>query len=184
MQYKTAAAWAPGILFALGAWCCIDVAQATVLQDLSAEPELGAKSSLERHAPGKSFAASWQITRARFQNAQSATQTESFQETWLLTRRGDDDFMLVSPRAKIPVRLRTAQSIGSVPSKAWQVLISDADFARLIGVAMPAGAGGELAKPGKRMIRLSLENGEVQGNDVVLYASDDEHLAVHLERTR
>lgn len=179
-------------VFILAALCCLPV------QSIAATAQVGIgrvkvrtdkedkmrRSSNPLRPVDKKFSASWQIMRAKFQTAQAATQTESFSETWVLRQTSRGELLLISPRAQVTVRLTKVAHDPAVP-ESLQVELSDLDFARLIGVEMPLTmpleplnqAGAET-----RRIHLALQSGGVFGKDVVLYASDDEHLAVHLDR--
>lgn len=179
MRWNRATFWARGVVFTLALAATATSVQATV----NAATPVAASNKTN---PGHRYSAAWQITRARFQNAQSATQTESFREHWQLVRRRSGGHMLVSPRAKIMVEVQAEQNISNavVGPTVLHVAMTDTDFARLIGVDMPilTQVDPTPAKAPVRLVHLSLQNGEVQGKDVVLYASDDEHLAVHLDK--
>jgi hypothetical protein len=128
----------------------------------------------------------WQLTRTRLLGPGATTLTESFRETWTLEVRPGGLMNLRSPRATVPVYTALAPVLklraGEAPRA---LLISEHDFARLVGVG-PAGAAtdeADDAAPGPVQSPLTIQLGKTAkgGTDINLNWSEEEHYAVHLD---
>ena len=128
----------------------------------------------------------WQRTKARMAGAGASTVTESFREVWTLELRPDGFLSLVSPRAAVPVypSAGTKAPRNSLPGT---VVLSEADFGRLVGVnplrhleGDDADAADPVSAAG-RPIMLNLAKPTKNGFDVSLAWTEEEHYAVHLD---
>ncbi len=136
----------------------------------------------------------WQRTKARIIGKGATTVTESFREIWTLELRPGGALTLSSPRVRVPVYPgHSGEARNQLPPT---VVLSEADFARLVGIVPgrrgasddidPADAPGDSLDALKmvgRPITLNLARATRNGVDVTLAWSEDEHYAVHLDVT-
>lgn len=136
----------------------------------------------------------WQRTKARIIGKGAPTVTESFREVWTLELRPGGALSLSSPRVRVPVY--PGHSGAPRDQLPPTVVLSEADFARLVGIVPgrrganddidPADAPGDSLDALKmvgRPITLNLARSTRNGVDVTLAWSEDEHYAVHLDVT-
>ena len=122
---------------------------------------------------------SWQITRAKFGAHGATTQTESYRETWTWEVDADGVATLASLRAHVPVyRVGALRDEAVVPDA---LVMTEYDFARLVGVFAPAAGAVASVRDGRRFVTIDLSGNSRNGIDLTLSAADDEHFAVHFE---
>jgi hypothetical protein len=126
----------------------------------------------------------FQLTRTRLLGPGATTMTESFRETWTLEVLPGGLLNLKSPRTTVPAFY--ASPHGATVTIPRSVLVSERDFARLVGVqpegqAEPEDGEPAVAPPVGTPISLSLGRASRGGTDVNLNWSEEEHYAVHIE---
>jgi hypothetical protein len=140
------------------------------------------KSALEKLAPELlkvpdriDIPVSWRQTRARFRPSGASTQTESFRETWRLSKDGSGGGWLESGRAKVRV-LKKGQTGG----QAFSLIIDEKALGKLLGIIKSewnAEEGDQLPPP---IYQLDLAApGEVL--KLVLNLSEEEHYTIQLQ---
>ena len=125
----------------------------------------------------------WQLTRARTAGSGTTTVTESFRETWSVEQRPGGILFLKSPRARVPAYLPGGNPGKNVALPAV-VLVSEEDFARLLGIHVAEPFGDDVATSAAAAgspLALPLSKPPRGGTDVTLAWSEDEHFAVHID---
>lgn len=125
----------------------------------------------------------WQLTRVRDSLSNPSMVTESFRETWKIEQRPTGEISLESPRARV---LAVAMG-GSEPSNRLLVhwpkllMISEVDFARLVGVPESGeDTADDAADRRRRFVSLILRPAR-SITDVTLRLSDEQSVEIQIE---
>src|SRR5690606_27180751 len=118
---------------------------------------------------------SWQLTKTRLMGPGATTLTESFKETWTLEMRPAGVLYLKSPRATVPAYASGSDTSSPVPEA---VVVSETDFARLVGVPTDSAPETEDLEQGAAVARpVTINLNRTRNAEITMSWSEDEHYA-------
>ena len=171
-----------GIVTASLAFIVLSIGAFSPIAQSASVAERFGKSALEKFAPELlkipnkiDIPVSWRQTRARFRPSGASTQTESFRETWRLSKDGSDGGWLESGRAKVRV-LRKTQPSG----QSFSLIIDEKALGKLLGIIKSEWNLEDADQLPPPLYQLDLAApGEIL--KVVMNLSEEEHYTVQLQ---